>query len=74
MGEDVAVSKVTIFNRGPEGDSATHNALVSSRLSNSKVSLLDQLGNTLKSYRIGDATNISLFNISFEGNNGILIG
>jgi hypothetical protein len=72
LGENVGVSRVTIFNRN-DGD-ITHSAIVTSRLSNSKVSLLDQLGNTLKSYRIGDATNISLFNISFEGNNGILIG
>lgn len=65
LGEAIAVSRVTIFNRidGP----------TSSRLSNSHVSLLDYQGNTLKSYRIGDSTGIAVFNISFAGNNGTLI-
>ena len=71
MGEGVAVSRVTIFNR-KSGDAA-HAALVSSRLSNSRVSLLNYQGTSLKSYRIGDATNISIFDISFTGNDGTLI-
>ena len=72
MGEDVEVSRVTIFNRN-DGD-ASHSVIVSRRLSNSNVSILNQLGDTLKSYRIGVATSIDAFNISFEGDNGTLIG
>ena len=71
MGEGVVVSRVKIFNR-KNGDAA-HAALVSSRLSNSRVSLLNYQGTSLKSYRIGDATNISMFDISFTGNDGTLI-
>ena len=50
MGEDVPVSSVKIYNSdGP------------SRLSNSVVSLKDNQGRTLKSYRIGDATGKVFF-------------
>ena len=57
------MSKVTIFNRN-DGDPA-HAALVSSRLSNSVVSLLNYHGTTLKTYRIGDAKDVPSFDISF---------
>ena len=63
MGEGVAVSRVVIYNRN-NGD-ASHASQVSSRLSNSVVSLLNYQGNTLKAYRIGDARNIPMFDISF---------
>jgi len=62
LGEGVAVSKVVIYNRN-DGD-ASHVSAVSGRLSNSVVSLINVQGNTLKTYRIGDATNVSVFNIS----------
>ncbi len=57
------MSRMTIFNRN-DGD-ANHAALVSSRLSNSVVSLLNYQGITLKTYRIVDAEDISEFDISF---------
>ena len=63
MGEGAAVSRVVIYNRN-DGD-ASHASAVSGRLSNSVVSLLNYQGNTLKAYRIGDATNIPVFDISF---------
>ena len=63
MGEGVAVSRVTIYNRIGYNE----------RLSNSRLSLLNYQGNTMKSYRIGDATNFNIFNISFVGSNGTLI-
>ena len=63
LGEGVAVSRVTIYNRNGYTE----------RLSNSMLSLLNSQGNTLKSYRIGDATNLNIFNISFVGSNGTLI-
>ena len=62
MGQRVAVSKVTIFNRN-DGDAA-HAALVSKRLSNSVVSLLNFQGTTLRSYSIGDATNRFILDIN----------
>ena len=65
------MARVTIFNWN-DGD-ASHASLVSGRLSNSVVSLLNQGGNTLKTYRIGDATDISMFDISFVGESGVLI-
>lgn len=72
LGEGVAVSRVKIFNRNHAD--ASLGALISSRLSNSSVSLLNFEGTTLKSYRIGDATNIFIFDICFVGSiNGTLI-
>ena len=65
------MSRVTIFNRN-DGDPA-HAALVSSRLSNSVVSLLNYHGTALKTYRIGDATDVPSFDISFVSQSGILI-
>ena len=65
------MSRVTIFNRN-DGDPA-HAALVSSRLSNSVVSLLNYNGTTLKTYNIGDATDVPSFDISFVSQSGILI-
>ena len=65
FGEGVAVSRVTIFNRN-DGD-ANHAAIVSARLSNSEVSLLNYQGTTLMSYSIGDATDIPVFEISESG-------
>ena len=53
----VSVSRVVIYNRIDQ---------ISVRLSNSVVSLIDSLGNTLKTYRIGDATNIPVFDINFD--------
>ena len=55
LGEGVAVSRVIIYNRN-DGD-ASHASLVTSRMSNSVVSLINYQGDTLKTYRIGDATN-----------------
>ncbi len=60
----MSVARVTIYNR-IDGDAA-HASLVSSRLSNSVVSLRDSQGYTLKLYEIGDATGITVFNISFD--------
>ena len=71
MGEGVAVSRVIIYNRN-DGD-ASHASLVTSRMSNSVVSLINYQGNTLKTYRIGDASNVPEFDISFSGINGVLI-
>ena len=65
------MSRVTIFNWN-DGDPA-HAALVSSRLSNSVVSLLNYDGTTLKTYNIGDATDVPSFDISFVSQSGILI-
>ncbi len=62
MGEGVAVSRVTIFNRN-DGDAAFKSA-VSKRLSNSWVSLLNYQGTSLKSYYIGDATNRFILDIN----------
>ena len=56
MGEGITVTRVIIYNRIGWND----------RLSNSRVSLLNYQGNTLKSYRIGDATSTNMFNISFD--------
>jgi hypothetical protein len=56
LGEGVAVSKVVIYNR---------TNCCSDRLSNSVVSLINYQGNTLKTYRIGIATNVPVFDISF---------
>ena len=64
MGENLAVSSVVIYNR-IDGD-ASHSSEVSGRLSNSVVSLINQQGNTLKTYRIEDATNVPVFYINFE--------
>ena len=57
MGEDVPVSSVKIYNSD-----------VPPRLSNSLVSLKDNQGGTVKSYRIEDATGKAVFefNNSFE--------
>ena len=64
LGEGVAVSRVTIRNRIN---------CCWDRLSNSVVSLRNHQGTTLKTYRIGDATNIPVFDINFAGINGVLI-
>ena len=71
MGEGVAVSRVVIYNRND--GVAAHASDVSRRLSNSVVSLINYQGNTLKTYRIGDATNVPEFDINFAGINGVLI-
>ena len=63
MGEGVAVSRVVIYN--PNDGDASHASHVSARLSNSVVSLLNYQGNTLKTYSIGDATNVPVFDIIF---------
>ena len=57
MGEGVAVSRIVIYNR----NDADHYSLATGRLSNSLVLLKDNQGNTLKTYRIGDATNVPMF-------------
>jgi surface protein len=59
LGEGVAVSRVVIYNRN-DGD-ASHASHVSGRLSNSVVSLINYQNNTLKTYSIGDATNVPEF-------------
>jgi hypothetical protein len=55
LGEDVPVSSVKIYNSD-----------VPSRLSNSVVSLKDNQGRTLKSYRIGDATGKAVFEFKYS--------
>ncbi len=52
-----------ILNR-IDGD-AGHASIVSNRLSNSVVSLINQGGSTLKTYTIGSALNIAEFDINF---------
>ena len=52
----VSVSRVVIYNRIEQPG----------RLSNSVVSLINYQGTTLETYRIGDATNIPVFDINFE--------
>jgi hypothetical protein len=64
LGKDVAVSRVVIYNRN-DGD-ARDKSIVSGRLSNSLVSLKDNQGRTVKSYSIGDATNVPVFDINFD--------
>ena len=71
LGEGIDVARVTIFNRN-DGD-AGHASEMTSRLSNSVVALLNHEGITLKTYRIGDATNIPVFDINFVGESGVLI-
>ncbi|KAL3817435.1 hypothetical protein ACHAXA_001442, partial [Cyclostephanos tholiformis] len=71
LGEGNEVSRVTIYNRN-DGDGSGF-SLLSGRLSNSLVSLLNYQGVTLKTYRIGDATNIPVFDINFAGEIGVLI-
>jgi hypothetical protein len=67
FGEDVLVTRVIIYNRiDSNNDITDHAKLVSSRLSNSLVTLRNLQGYTLKAYEIGDATNIAVFNISFD--------
>ena len=63
------MSRVVIYNRND--GSASH--VLTVRLSNSVVSLINYQGNTLKTYRIGDATNVPVFDINFAGINGVLI-
>ena len=53
------MSRVVIYNRN-DGD-ASHASHVSGRLSNSVVSLINYQNNTLKTYSIGDATNVPEF-------------
>ena len=53
MVEGVAVSRVVIYNR-----------IDCCGLSNSVVSLLNHQGNTLKTYSIGDATNVPIFDMN----------
>ncbi len=60
------MSRVTIFNR-IDGD-ASHSSLVSGRLSNSVVLLLDDKNTTLKKYKIGNATNITRFDFGYDTN------
>lgn len=66
MGEGVAVSRVSLFNRN-DGDVA-HAALVSNRLSNSCVILMNYQGTYLKQYCIEDATNLFMLDLNFAGN------
>jgi hypothetical protein len=64
LGEAVEIVRVKIFNR-IDGD-AGHASIVSNRLSNSVVSLINQGGSTLKTYTIGSALNIAEFDINFD--------
>ena len=57
------IVRVKILNR-IDGD-AGHASIVSNRLSNSVVSLINQGGSTLKTYTIGSALNIAEFDINF---------
>jgi len=66
LGEGVAVSRVSLFNRN-DGDVA-HAALVSNRLSNSCVILMNYQGTYLKQYCIEDATNLFMLDLNFAGN------
>ena len=65
LSKGVVVARVIIYNRN-DGD-ASHASMVSSRLSNSVVSLLNHQGDILKTYRIWDATEIPIFDINFMG-------
>ena len=60
LGEAVDIKRVKVYNRFDSPD------LVSHRLSNSTVSLIDGDGLTLKTYTIGNARNISEFDINFD--------
>ena len=53
--EGVAVSRVVIYNRID---------CCAERLSNSVVSLLNHQGNTLRTYIIGNATNVPIFDMN----------
>ncbi len=70
MEEGVAVSKVTIFNRYDGNE--YHSSLVSSSLSDSVVFFLNVNGATLKAFRIGDATDIPVFDIFFDPANSTI--
>ena len=65
MSKGVVVARVIIVNC-IHGD-ASHASMVSSRLSNSVVSLLNHQGDILKTYRIWDATDIPIFDINLWG-------
>ncbi len=56
------VTKVIVYNRFEDrADYPNHIAVVSKRLSNSVVSLLNQERSTLKTYAIGNAENVAQF-------------
>ena len=56
------MSRVVIYNR----NDGSNPSILTLRLSNSVVSLINYQGNTLKTYRIGDATNVPVFEINFD--------
>jgi hypothetical protein len=59
LGDAVSVARVIIYNQ-------ISDYYESSQLSDALVSLRDTQGNTLKTYEIGDAAGMSVFNISFD--------
>jgi len=63
LGGGVAVSRVVLYSRN-DGD-ASH--VLTVRLPKSVVALINYQGNTLKAHRIGDATNVLLFDTNFAG-------
>jgi hypothetical protein len=60
LGEAMDVKRVKVYNRFDSSN------LVSHRLSNSTVSLIDNDGRTLKTYTLGNASNIPEFDIDFN--------
>ena len=67
LGEGVKVSSVTIYNRNDKMlGQPGHATLVSSYLSNSNILLLNYQNIPIKTYHIGDATDIPVFNISID--------
>jgi hypothetical protein len=68
MGEGIDVTRVTIFNIVD-----IHYIENSARLSNSVVSLINCQGHALKTYTIGDARDVEVFDINFAGEGGVLI-
>ena len=64
LGEGVAVSRVAIYNRR---DCCMYS------LSNSAVSLINNQGRILTTWNIGDATNITFFQLTSKGITGALI-
>ena len=64
MGSADYVKRVKIYNRIDGTIDDPTGSVVSSRLSNSVVSLINQNNVTLKTYMIGDARNIAEFEFS----------
>jgi hypothetical protein len=67
FGVGIKVSRVTIYNRNDKRlDSPGHDSDVSARLSDSNIMLLNYQDIPIKTYRIGNARDIPMFNISSD--------